>query len=306
MKLFANWRQSLNSLLGPDLQWCRLCGRKGVRSKEAEGLCLKCAASIPWIRTPRCLKCGRPVGCPDCNRSFADPGLLILNRSAVTYSEVMRELLGRYKYRGDEHLIGLFGMMMDRAYSMMCLEMAHLHSFNNQSSASTFPIKISSPNITTLHQKHAEIIPSRLHPRHAPAWQGDLLVPVPVSESRLRERGFNQAEQLADQLSIRYGIPQLPLLVRTHHTAKQSFKSRAERLNDMKHAFAFTSDLKVAAEFAFLVQKQETPTPPLRIIIIDDIYTTGSTLRACAAAIDSWSRGIGYPVSIYSLTLARS
>lgn len=296
MKLFANWRQSLNSLLGPDLQWCRLCGRKGIRSKEAEGLCLKCAAVIPWIRAPRCLKCGRPVGCPDCNRSFADPGMLILNRSAVTYSKVMRELLGRYKYRGDEHLIGLFGMMLDRAYSMMCMEMEQSHFFGNQTLANT----------TTLPQKHAGIIRNRLQPRRVPAWQADLLVPVPVSESRLRERGFNQAEQLGDQLSIRYGIPQLPLLVRTHHTAKQSFKTRAERLNDMKHAFAFTPDPKVAAELIFFMQKREAPMIPLKLIIVDDIYTTGSTLRACAAAIDSWSRGNGYPVDIYSLTLARS
>ncbi|MFD1903605.1 ComF family protein [Paenibacillus rhizoplanae] len=58
-----------------------------------------------------------------------------------------------------------------------------------------------------------------------------------MSAVRLSERGFNQAERLADVVSLRRGVPQLPLLVRTHHTAKQSFKSRSERLADMKYAF---------------------------------------------------------------------
>ncbi|MFC3747557.1 ComF family protein [Paenibacillus sp. GCM10012306] len=135
-------------------------------------------------------------------------------------------------------------------------------------------------------------------------WRADLLVPVPVSGARLVERGFNQAERLGHVLSSRRGIPQLELLLRTHHTGKQSFKSRAERLSDMKHAFAI--DPGMTDRFTGWLQTRRNPGAPLRIIIVDDIYTTGSTLRACAEPMQHLADDCGVAVEIRSLTLARS
>ncbi|WP_342563319.1 ComF family protein [Paenibacillus sp. FSL R7-0345] len=186
----------------------------------------------------------------------------------------MRELLGRYKYRGHERLAPLLGLMLDSAY-------IQLESFIGE------------------HQRNRQI--SRAAP-----WQADLLVPVPVSESRLIERGFNQAERLADVLSRRRGIPQLPLLIRTHHTGKQSFKSRAERIAAMKHAFDAIMNESVKIQFAGMLDKAEQEDRPMQIIIIDDIYTTGSTIRACAEVLQHLCACYGKTAEVYSLTWARS
>ncbi|WP_340005401.1 ComF family protein [Paenibacillus sp. FSL K6-0276] len=185
----------------------------------------------------------------------------------------MREWLGQYKYRGNERYALLLGLMLDSAYLTLKKE--------NQSAI--------------LSRK-----PSIIHR----SWSADLLVPVPVSDSRLMERGFNQAERLADVLSRRRKVPQLPLLIRTHHTGKQSFKSRAERLADMKHAFS--ENPAVTTQFANWLKRKVPLNRPLQIVIIDDIYTTGSTIRACAAIIKQMVSDYGYAVEVYSLTWARS
>jgi competence protein ComFC len=65
----------------------------------------------------------------------------------------------------------------------------------------------------------------------------DAITFVPLSDERLIERGFNQAELLARELGIREGIPVAVLLIRLRHTHKQSFKGRSERLEDLDGAF---------------------------------------------------------------------
>ncbi|MCJ7843304.1 ComF family protein [Lederbergia sp. NSJ-179] len=90
----------------------------------------------------------------------------------------------------------------------------------------------------------------------------DLLVPIPLSEERLRERGFNQAEALAQVA----GWQTIELLKRIH-TEKQSKKSRKERLRQ-KQIFQFQGDCETIKGKSLL--------------LIDDIYTTGTTLRHAA------------------------
>ncbi|WP_019915054.1 ComF family protein [Paenibacillus sp. HW567] len=284
------WLQKAQTLLYPSSIPCLICGKNSRLSSGLPGVCMNCEASIPWIRSPRCSKCGRHVGCPDCSRS-SEPGPIVCNRSSVAYTSVMRETLGQYKYRGNERLAPLLGLMLDRAYAILQKERAKAG-----------------------HNAHSLQLPSFLSSRSGQRgssvslWQADLLVPVPVSDSRLAERGFNQAERLADVLSMRRGIPQLPLLIRTHHTGKQSFKSRAERLNDMKHAFAANPDPSVRKLFAERLDSigPQIPARPLQIIIIDDIYTTGSTIRACAESLNLLTGSFGCLAEIYSLTWARS
>ncbi|MHA6532712.1 double zinc ribbon domain-containing protein [Paenibacillus sp. BAC0078] len=284
------WLQKAQTLLYPSSTPCLICGKISQFSSELPGVCVNCEANIPWIRSPRCSKCGRHVGCPDCSRS-SESVPIVCNRSAVAYTSVMRETLGQYKYRGNERLASLLGLMLDRAYDMLQTErgqvirkpaflqnLPFLSIFSGQRASSTS------------------------------LWQADLLVPVPVSDSRLAERGFNQAERLADVLSRRRGLPQLPLLIRTHHTGKQSFKSRAERLSDMKYAFAANPDPAVRMAFTEWLNSigPQIQVRPLQIIIIDDIYTTGSTIRACAESLKLLTGSFGCLAEIYSLTWARS
>ena len=98
----------------------------------------------------------------------------------------------------------------------------------------------------------------------------DCIVPVPVHPSRLRTRGFNQAELFARELSVYLGIPVRPeFLSRTRKTEAQKALTPDERIRNLTSAF--TADLK-----------GETVGT---VILADDIYTTGSTVEACSRAL---------------------
>jgi competence protein ComFC len=115
---------------------------------------------------------------------------------------------------------------------------------------------------------------------------------VPLSAVRLSERGFNQTELVACALSKICRIPVLPTLERIRHTGKQSYKTRSERLGDLNGAFA------VSPEIVFCTEVLSQPPPS--IILIDDVYTTGSTLDECALTLSN-----GFNCSVYGLTWAR-
>ena len=91
----------------------------------------------------------------------------------------------------------------------------------------------------------------------------DALVPVPIHASRKRKRGYNQAELLAAELSKHSGIPvNRKLIIRQKRTKPQKDLTTQERQNNLKKAFKISpNDVKLST-----------------IVIIDDIYTTGSTV----------------------------
>ncbi len=99
------------------------------------------------------------------------------------------------------------------------------------------------------------------------------LVPVPVHRERLKERGFNQAELLARELSALPGMPPtVSALERIRATEAQNQLSRQERLRNVAGAFS-------------LKQGPLTKGVPGRVLLIDDVLTTGSTLNACARVL---------------------
>lgn len=103
------------------------------------------------------------------------------------------------------------------------------------------------------------------------AHRPDLLVPVPLHRSRLRSRGFNQSVLLAELLAKQWQIPlQRQLLQRTRATTPQMELSRAERLTNLQGAFKVHDSSLVADR---------------RIMLVDDVFTTGSTLAVCASAL---------------------
>jgi len=99
--------------------------------------------------------------------------------------------------------------------------------------------------------------------------KGDLvLVPVPLSRARKRERGYNQSEILARYISERTAIPvDTSLLKKTRNARPQSELDRRERLVNLKGAF------------------RAEGSSGLNVLLIDDIYTTGSTVREAAYAL---------------------
>lgn len=119
---------------------------------------------------------------------------------------------------------------------------------------------------------------------------------VPLAAERQQERGFNQAERMAVRLSEWYGLSYRPLLLRLRHTEKQSLKNRQSRVNDMMGNFAAASVVDSSTSKS---------ASPHRIILIDDIYTTGSTVNECARVLRDAS-GVASPPEIYGVLWARS
>lgn len=99
------------------------------------------------------------------------------------------------------------------------------------------------------------------------SWKPDALVPVPLHAKRLQKRGFNQAQLLAEELGRQLGIPVADdWILRIKNTAPQKLLDGRERQNNLKKAFIIgQNDVKLNT-----------------IVIIDDIYTTGSTVNEIA------------------------
>lgn len=114
-----------------------------------------------------------------------------------------------------------------------------------------------------------------------------LLVPVPLHKSRLLERGYNQAELLAQTVGRYFGCPVLDGLERAKDTGHQAQLEREDRQENMKEVFRVKDSCKN------LLRESS------QILLVDDIVTTGSTLLACRDAL--LANGA---TSIAALTLA--
>ncbi len=99
---------------------------------------------------------------------------------------------------------------------------------------------------------------------------GDVLVPVPASADRIRERGYDQAVLIARVAGRHLNLPVVEAVRRTHETAAQFDLDRADRGANVRDAFE-----GVAAE---LIRDRW-------VVLVDDIVTTGATLAACANAL---------------------
>lgn len=98
----------------------------------------------------------------------------------------------------------------------------------------------------------------------------DIVVPVPLHRRRLIWRGFNQSTELARAISRQLGAKvRNKALVRTRHTPPQTRLDRAGRLANIKDAFAANTDL----------------VRDKRVLLVDDVFTTGATLRECARTL---------------------
>ncbi len=99
----------------------------------------------------------------------------------------------------------------------------------------------------------------------------DVVVPVPIHAARLAKRGFNQAAVLAAPVAALLGVPFLPhVVVRARKTPPQVGLSRQARLANLAGAFVVSEPAAVAGKI---------------VLLIDDVFTTGTTVSACAQAL---------------------
>ncbi|WP_066055838.1 ComF family protein [Robertmurraya korlensis] len=230
---------------------CLYCGEKiipvvswgSLFSREEEILlCEQCKDQLTLIEGDCCVRCSRPFDglaveyrkgeyCYDCVRWEGDiewNGILERNRSLYLYNDFLKEVISRYKFRGDYVLARFFCKTLIQV----------LKDFDY-----------------------------------------DLLVPIPLSQERLYERGFNQAEALI----IEAGLTLTPALKRIH-TEKQSKKSREERIH-LSNIFTIVNEEDIVGK---------------KVMLIDDIYTTGSTLMHAGKLLKQHGT-----LSVSSFTIAR-
>lgn len=114
----------------------------------------------------------------------------------------------------------------------------------------------------------------------------DVVVPVPLHPARQKERGFNQAELIARPLARRMGKPLRSwLLVRTRPRPDKLRLSRKERWRIVRGAYS---------------TREGSPVDKLRVLLVDDVFTTGATLDACSRVLKQAGAA-----SVTALTVAR-
>ncbi|GAB2800244.1 ComF family protein [Rhabdobacter roseus] len=110
----------------------------------------------------------------------------------------------------------------------------------------------------------------------------DLIVSVPLHPRRLRQRGYNQSDQFAAGLSRALGIPWSgSVLVRTRYTQSQTGKTKVERQENVRRIFKVNESISGQ-----------------KIILVDDVLTTGATLEACVDALVEGGCGCIYIMTI--------
>lgn len=120
--------------------------------------------------------------------------------------------------------------------------------------------------------------------------RADLLVPVPLHPARLRERGYNQAELLARSVSRTMGLPLSPRsLVRRRATRSQTLLNEEERRENVRDAFLVVREEEVRGK---------------KVVLIDDVLTTGATLRSAGSALLEAGADEVYGL-VYAIALTR-
>lgn len=225
---------------------CPVCDRP-VRV-PGELICPECAGKARRVQSPVCLKCGKPLRheeaeyCHDCRRQAH---IFRTGCAAFVYRSIQGAIY-RFKFEGRAEYADWFGREMAGCILRRAGagERGIVRTVSGWSPAA-----------------------DRMRPEGNGMPRPDLLIPVPSSAKRVRRRGYNQAELLSRVVSDQLGIPQRSdILVRTCDTPFLKGLDDEGRRQALKNAFlVYGNDVESKC-----------------IMLIDDIYTTGSTMDACA------------------------
>jgi len=205
-------------------------------------LCENCFPYLSFNVKSLCLVCNKPtfngLTHPFCVTKYSIDGCF----SALPYNKTAQRLIYNFKYK--PYLRDLKSVLVDLFYESLIQNEDFVKLMVDGS-----PARNTSPSSASM----------------AGGW---LIVPVPLSGSRLRKRGYNQAEILAKDLSKKFKLPFQNILKRTRDTKTQVGLSNIERKENIKGAFKLdASGYRLKAKNVFLV---------------DDVVTTGSTLLEAA------------------------
>lgn len=227
---------------------CGFCSRP-VKAFHGIPICLECDDEIGWIRTPRCEQCGRQL-----DSSYDD-------LCGVWHCQDCRWL------SGDLQIINRAVVQ----YTPLARDVVSQFKYRGRETLASVLGFLMADAVSREYGQDSV----------------DLITFVPLHATRMAERGFNQAELLANVIGKHLRRPVVELLVREKETPKQSKQTRRQRIQSMDGAF-----------------RLKNPFYPLRrkrqLLLVDDVYTTGATLRACARELSR--AGFSH---IFAVTFAR-
>ena len=210
---------------------CLACGGRGVGGRD---LCAACHAGLPWLRT----------ACPRCALPLPAPAAVPDQVRDRLCGECLRIALDQSRPPLDAvHAAFVYAPPLDRLLPRF--------KFHGDLAA-------------------GRLLAALMH-EAAPRFPHDaVIVPVPLHRKRLRQRGYDQALELAKPLAVACSLPlRDDLLLRARATAAQSRLHADQRKRNLRNAF------EVDAPAAL----------PSCVVLIDDVMTTGATLHAAAKAL---------------------
>ena len=245
-------------------------------------LCEGCASSLPFIDlTLACPRCGAPFGrtlCTECPIPGSESALLhpeeafpfTQARAALSFEDGARRIIGTYKDGDELRLDAVIASLLCAAIRGRTMGQMDRSFVPLSTGASTFWDK------WTGHwsQKPTETKRSReISPPSLQDWTqwADALVYVPASPEALLRRGFDHMERVAGIVARRTGMPLVHALVSCKGARDQRELGRGERLANRNGSFSLAADAV-----------PEAGALPQRIVLLDDVFTTGATLSAAA------------------------
>jgi predicted amidophosphoribosyltransferase len=229
---------------------CVACGAAMERAVVL--VCAPCLRALPWLRGRRCPRCALPRhparGCPAAGAAFAGAW------APLAYEGSARALVAALKFRGALAVAGLMGAQL-AAHLPAALRGPRAPGPGGWGAAGVLAPTLRGPRAPGPEGRGAAGV-------LAPA-----LVPVPAHPVRRRRRGFDPAAELAAALAARTELPLAPILRRRDRAPRQVGLGRAQRRG------------------AGRLVIEATRAPPPRVLLIDDVHTTGATLDACARAL---------------------
>lgn len=207
-------------------------------------------SSLLFFDEIRCIVCGRDIIegtyiCPECTLEYNDGGICERCGRAMNNAADYCETC---KSRASYFETGRSPLRYEDGAKLLI----HRYKFGGE--------KFLSRALASLMYMTA--IHNRLH--------CDCIVPVPISAQRKKERGFDQVMEIAKFLSKDTGKPIVPLLIKIKDTPASFTETRAEREKRIKGSIAINRNFDVRHK---------------RIMLVDDIYTTGTTAQECSRLI---------------------
>lgn len=204
-----------------------------------------------------------PPKCPYCQRVLADPRAFVCPQC----QDKLPWLVGTKGERRVDFTDGCFSPL---AYRGAVPDAVHRYKFR--------PVRAYCvPFGAVMAQSLQDHLPE----------QADLITWCPLSKKRLRERGFDQAELLAKEVGKRLSLPVAGTLKKVRHTGPQSaLEEESARRANARGAYALRSDVEVKGR---------------RIILVDDVVTSGATMSECAGLLC-----MAGAAAVYGLTLAQA